>query len=130
MQRKERLLMSVEKKMDSDQFDFLFWGRWVFYHYYRGVYCISVLYIRVDLIKRRCVLLTGENLFSLLRTEIQYGNILTLNHFHNEHRKQVVFFYYLYTQNKNTFYKLKTLNRFFLFRCHLNIKLNKHFLKC
>ena len=41
------------------------------------------------------------------------------------------FLNYLYTQNKNTFYKLKTLNRFFLFRCHLNIKLNKHlFPKC
>lgn len=51
---------------------------------------------------------------------------------HNEYKKQAGFFFnYLYTQNKNTFYKLKTLNRFFLFRCHLNIKLNrKHFLKC
>ncbi len=53
-------------------------------------------------------------------------------HTMNIKNKQLVFFLnYLYTQNKNTFYKLKTYNRFFLFRCHLNIKLNrKHFLKC
>lgn len=38
----------------------------------------------------------------------------------NTENEQLLF-NYLYTQNKNNFYKLKTLNRRFLFRCHLNI---------